>query len=290
MAYRSRTTEVEERDYYGRPRRGGSDVEEIDYSRRSVTRSPPGRARGPVREYDEVDVRVREREGNRAPAFLREDARRADAGPMVLRQREVETFDRVARSPSPVRERPLRRPRSVSPPPFQDRDRGSRTMVVEEERIVTRSPSTARRRSPSPRPRYARRRRSPSVDEEHIRIIERERERIPSPSPSPSPSPPPFVRGPTIEREVITHYRDVNHGQLQICLVILRYAANVSQAWSVPGRPVPLPHHANDREKERQISTYPCRRTGQKLTSTNLPAAVGQRAASDAQDMRKMKW
>ena len=141
MAYRSRTTEIDERDYYGPPRRGGSEVEEIDYRRRSVTRSPPGRARGPVREYDEVDVRVREREGNRAPNFLREDARRAEAGPMVLRQREVETFDRVARSPSPVRERPLRRPRSVSPPPFQDRDRGSRTMVVEEERIVTSSPS-----------------------------------------------------------------------------------------------------------------------------------------------------
>lgn len=203
MAYRGpRTTEFEERDYYApAPRRSAPDLDEREFRRRAVTRSPP-----------------RERE---PPAFLRDEPRRSEAGPMVLRQRDVETFDRHRRSPSPVRvreERIVRRPRSVSPPHMHDHEHEhSRTRVVERERV--RSPSVVRQRSPSPRPmRFVeRRRRSSSLDREHIhtRIVERERERIPSPSPSPPPPPPPppVVRGPTIEREVITHYRDIDHGK-----------------------------------------------------------------------------
>lgn len=201
MAYRGpRTTEFEERDYYPpAPRRSAPDLDEREFRRRAVTRSPP-----------------RERE---PPAFLRDEPRRSEAGPMVLRQRDVETFDRHRRSPSPVRvreERIMRRPRSVSPPHDHDHEH-SRTRIVERERV--RSPSVVRQRSPSPRPmRFVeRRRRSSSVEREHIhtRIVERERERIPSPSPSPPPPPPPppVVRGPTIEREVITHYRDIDHGK-----------------------------------------------------------------------------
>lgn len=68
----------------------------------------------------------------------------------------------------------------------------------------------------SPPPRFVRRR-SPEWKESqreteriHTRIVRR------SPSPSPSPPPPPpqpqVVRGPVIEREVITHYTDVDHG------------------------------------------------------------------------------
>src|SRR5690242_20395004 len=85
-------------------------------------REPPRRA--PVREYDEVDVRFRERErervNDRQPAFMREDNRRAEPGQLVLRQREIETIERPRpRSPSPVRvrERIVERTRSVSPPP-----------------------------------------------------------------------------------------------------------------------------------------------------------------------------
>lgn len=80
-----------------------------------------------------------------------------------------------------------------------------------------------RERSPSPgtmvhidRHEVVRRReRSPTPERERIRIIQREKERVPSPSPSPPPAPaaPPVIRGPTIEREVITHYRDIDHGK-----------------------------------------------------------------------------
>ncbi|POR34196.1 Uncharacterized protein TPAR_05589 [Tolypocladium paradoxum] len=224
MSHRgARMTEFEERerDYYPPPRRSAPEFEDVEYRSRVVTRSPPPRSRVATRELDEVDIRVRERETDRTPAFLREDARRTEAGPMVLRQRDVETFDRHNhRSPSPVRvreERIVRRPKSASPPAMRGSEREhSRTRIVERERERVRSPSIVRRRSPSPRPvRFVeRRRRTPSpVTREHIhtRIVDREKERIPSPSPSPPP-PPPVFRGPTIEREVITHYTDVDHG------------------------------------------------------------------------------
>jgi hypothetical protein len=209
-----RTTDFEDRDYYPAPRRPAVELDDIDYRR--------------------SDVRVRERERereDRTPAFLREDARRTEAGPMVLRKRDVETFDRHMREPSPVRvreERIIRRPRSVSPPHLHGHDHEheherSRTRVVERERERVRSPSVVRRRSPSPARvvRYVERReRSPSpVEHEHerirTRIVERERERERAPSPSPSPSPPPVVRGPTIERQVITHYTDIDHGMIK---------------------------------------------------------------------------
>ncbi len=55
---------------------------------------------------------------------------------------------------------------------------------------------------------------SPSPTRERIRIID-ERERIPSPSPPPPPPELPVIhiQGPTIEREIITHYRDIDHGR-----------------------------------------------------------------------------
>ena len=204
-------TEFEERDYYPPPRRSEQDFQEYD-RRRVITRSPPPRSH----------------DWDRTPAFLREDARRTDTGPMVLRQRQVETFDRHRRSPSPARVREehlVRRPRSVSPPPrryppereFEETRAKSRTRFVEKERF--RSPSVERRRSPSPRPiRYMERPRSPERERERIRtrIIDRQRERSPSPSSSSSssssPEPPRHIRGPIIEREVITHYRDIDHG------------------------------------------------------------------------------
>lgn len=185
MAYR-------DRDEYRR-----SAVEFDDVRTRTVTRSPaPPRARRG--EFEEFDVRIRERDGD-LPDFLR-GSRRPEAGPVVLRPREDPYEQRQPREPVFREERLVRRAQSVAP--------------VEEEIRFTekiRSPSVARRRSPSPRAvRYV----EPSDTSEHIRIIERERERerVPSPSPSPPPAPP-VVRGPVIEREVITHYTDIDHGE-----------------------------------------------------------------------------
>jgi hypothetical protein len=221
--------------------------EDVRISQREPLRRGP-----PVREFEE-DVRISERE-SRVPAFLRDDGRRSEPGGLVLRQRDVETVDRLRRprSPSPVRVRETRiveRTTSVSPPPPRRIERlervdrvdreGIREREREDVRIRVRSPSRGasverirtrtRERSPSPpyvlreseRTRIIERERSPSPppverERERIRIIERERERISSPSSSssPSPSPPPVVRGPTIEREVITHYRDIDHGMI----------------------------------------------------------------------------
>ncbi|KAL2019575.1 hypothetical protein VTK56DRAFT_9472 [Thermocarpiscus australiensis] len=168
----------------------------------------------------DVDVRIRERERerererDRVPAFLREDNRRTEAGPLVLRERQVETVERPrARSPSPVRVRErIVRARSVSPGPRR----------IEEDvrfRQVVREPS----RPPAERIRFVERSRSrsssrsssPSPVRERIRIVEREKDRAPSPAP-PRPPTPKVIRGPTIEREVITHYRDIDHGVVQV--------------------------------------------------------------------------
>lgn len=197
MAYR-RTTDFEEADYMSAPSRsrgGGNDVRVMERDR-------------------EHDVYI-DQHRDRTPSFLRENIRRPEPGPMVLRRREVESFDRHrSRSPTPpparvVEERIVRRARSESPPHAREH---SRTRIVETERTVS-----PQRRSPSPVVRFVEHRRrererSPSEDLEHdhIRIIERERER--GRSPERSPSPPPVVRAPTIEREVITHYTDVDHG------------------------------------------------------------------------------
>ncbi|PFH59279.1 hypothetical protein XA68_12595 [Ophiocordyceps unilateralis] len=220
MAHRSsRANDFEERDYYSAPRRPAAELDDRDYRPRAAPRS-----RAAVSEYDEVDVRLRDREMDRTPAFLRDDCRRPEAGPMVLRQRDIETVDRHARSPSPVpvrRREMVRRPKSTSPPTMRGSEREhSHTRIVERERDRVRSPSVVRCRSPSPLPvRFVeRRRRSPSPvsQHDHIRIVERERQRAPSPSPSPSPPPPPpVIRGPTIEREVITHWTDIDHGMVR---------------------------------------------------------------------------
>lgn len=181
-----RRTEFEERDYGPPPRR----EEEI-------------RSRTVVRE--------RERDDRPLPQWLRED-RRPEGGQMVLRERDVEEYEHI-RSPSPIRMRegaPIRRPRSVS---VGDQER-VHTRIVEE-RI--RSPTGLR--PPSPRGvRFEERfERSPSIvdEREHIHIVERDRRTESSPSRSPSPAPREVVRGPIIERDVITHYTDIDHGKLR---------------------------------------------------------------------------
>ncbi|TQV92099.1 hypothetical protein V2A60_004399 [Cordyceps javanica] len=232
MSYR-RTTDFEEADYMSQPSRsrgGGDQVRVMERDR-------------------EHDVYI-DQHRDRTPAFLRDGGRRAEPGPMVLRRREVESFDRHhhhSRSPTPpriVEERIVRRVRSESPPPPAARER-SRTRIVETERTV--SPVRRRVRSPSPTVRFVEhvvRRRSPSpvseVDHEHIRIVERERGRSPERSPSPSPPPPPpVIKAPTIEREVITHYTDIDHGVIRA------------------RQPSPLPRHrTHDDVRETDIDIH----------------------------------
>ncbi|KAK4102954.1 hypothetical protein N658DRAFT_505971 [Parathielavia hyrcaniae] len=174
----------------------------VDFDDREYVREP---RRAPVREYDEVDVRFRDRVMNdRVPAFLREENRRPEHGQMVLRQREVETVEQ-RRPPSPVQvTQRIIRARSVSPPPRRNEE------DVRFRRVV-REPS----RGPSERIRFVERSRSPSPEvRDRIRIVEREKERAPSPAPPPRPPTPKIIKGPTVEREVITHYRDIDHGMV----------------------------------------------------------------------------
>ncbi|EFW99261.1 hypothetical protein CMQ_5682 [Grosmannia clavigera kw1407] len=208
---------------------------EAGYYDRREERQPefrsPSRG-GRMREVDQVDVRVRERsrerERDRDPFARYHEDRRAENGAMVLRQREIETVERErprARAASPASVRIIRRrsmSRSPSPPEREmnrveirdrvnDRER-DRYRAPEEERVVTRIVQRERERTPSssPEPR------------ERIRIFEQTRSRAPSPSPSPPPAPvaaPPVIRGPVVEREVITHYTDVDHGVVYAPLV-----------------------------------------------------------------------
>ncbi|KLU83355.1 hypothetical protein MAPG_02417 [Magnaporthiopsis poae ATCC 64411] len=197
------------------PRRGGGSEAGV-YERFEEVRREEGSGRS------RIQVRERERErddDSRLPHFMRDERRGPSSaapadtsGAMVLRQREIETVSRPRpRSPSQVRfeERThyVRR-RSPSPSVVSEPPRRERVEIRQFER----------RRSPSPHPSRGR---SPSRERERIRIIERSRsrERIPSPSPSPPPPAPVVVpeviRGPTIEREVITHYRNIDHGVIQ---------------------------------------------------------------------------
>ncbi|KAL8391096.1 hypothetical protein RB595_009918 [Gaeumannomyces hyphopodioides] len=201
------------------PRRRGGPEADV-YERFEEIR----REDGPTRSRVQVRERERERDDDsRVPHFMRDERRGPSSaapadtsGTMVLRQREIETVSRPRhRSPSQVRfeERTqyVRRPRSPSPSVVSEPLPPPRRERVEIRQFE-------RRRSPSPHPSRGR---SPSRERERIRIIERSRsrERIPSPSPSPPPPPAPAVpeviRGPTIEREVITHYRNIDHGVVQ---------------------------------------------------------------------------
>ncbi|KAL7620946.1 hypothetical protein AAE478_008257 [Parahypoxylon ruwenzoriense] len=246
-SYRSSRSDLGDRDYPpGPPRRvPAREIDELDLYERRSRRSSPRRAT--VKEYEDVDVQVRDRERDRVdrtPAFLREDVRRAEAGPLVLRQREVETVDRRRpRSPSPIRyreriiEKDRERESSLPPMPAERRPRFiARSHSPGPAAVRVESRTIERRRERSPTPDRERER-----DRELIRLRierEKERERAPSPSPSPSPPPPPpVIRGPIIEREVITHYRDIDHG--------------IERA--KPPTPPPPPRTVPPRTKERDI-------------------------------------
>ncbi|EGS22976.1 uncharacterized protein CTHT_0014550 [Thermochaetoides thermophila DSM 1495] len=166
-----------------------------------------------AREYEErrYEIRERSRSRDRVPYFLREENRRPEQGPLVLREREREIVERPVRgrSPTPVRvhERVIERTRSVTPPPRPPsrRDGREEVRIRQVVRESSRGPGPERirfidshSRSPSP------------VERERIRIVEKER--APNPPPSPRPTTPQVIQGPIIERQVITHYRDIDHG------------------------------------------------------------------------------
>ncbi|KAK7983976.1 hypothetical protein PG990_012688 [Apiospora arundinis] len=235
-----RPRDYDDRDYYPAPPRGGRDYDDVDvYERREERRSA-----APVRDYQDTEISIRERD-SRTPAFLRDEGRRNEAaGPLVLRAREIETVDRRRpRSPSPppavhVHERFIERERERSPaPPSMAMERRPRFMERE------RSPSPGTMVRVDHREVVRRRERSPTPERERIRIIQRERERIPSPSPSPPPppAPPAVIRGPTIEREVITHYRDIDHGVIKV---------------PSPPPPAPAPRPSRTTERETDIDIY----------------------------------
>ncbi|KAM3501340.1 hypothetical protein MY10362_005629 [Beauveria mimosiformis] len=237
--------------------RRATEFEEVDY----VSQAPRSSRVGVVERDHDVYT-------DRTPYFLRDNGgRRAEPGPMVLRRREVESFDRH-RSPSPPRrvteERIVRRrARSDSPPQLQPQPRErSRTRIVEMERTVSpvRRPQQQQRASP-PAVRFVERRvrrderseesdSESEVDRDHIRIIERERGRSPERSPSPSPPPPPplppqVIKAPTIEREVITHYTDIDHGVIR------------ARQPSPPPPPPPQPRHrTHDDVRETDIDIH----------------------------------
>ncbi|KAH8838174.1 hypothetical protein MCOR27_006713 [Pyricularia oryzae] len=234
MSHRDRDIYDDRESYYStgpRRSRAGSDTDL--YERFQEVRRDDRRM--PVRERDRDND-----SDSRLPSFMRRDESRRPAessGPLVLRQREVETVTRPQpRSPSQVRFqeersyiRRTRSPsRSPSPPPARDRidiretrimEQNRRSPSVERIRSATRIVKREQEREPSP-VRIVRRGRSPSVERERIRIIERSRsrERLPSPSPSPPPPPPvpEVIRAPTIEREVITHYKNIDHGTIHL--------------------------------------------------------------------------
>ncbi|KAI1092934.1 hypothetical protein F5B19DRAFT_178821 [Rostrohypoxylon terebratum] len=232
MAYRSSRSDLSDRGDYA-PRRGPArEIDDFEIYDRRERRTSPRRVS--VREYEDLD---RERgRVDRTPAFLKDDGRRPEAGQLVLRSREVEEIDRRRRSPSPVRYRE----RIVD----RERERAPSMPPERRPRYIERSPSPApaavrvesrtieRRRERSPTPDRER-------DRELIRLrIEREKERTPSPSPSPPPPPPPpVIRGPTIEREVITHYRDIDHGLVR----------------AKPPTPPPPPRTAPPQVRERDL-------------------------------------
>ncbi|KAK8016246.1 hypothetical protein PG993_014435 [Apiospora rasikravindrae] len=211
-----RPRDYDDRNYYPAPPRGGRDYDDVDIYDRQERRSSPPRSRAPVREYEDTEISIRDRE-SRTPAFLRDEGRRPEAGPMVLRAREIETVDRRRpRSPSPVHvhERYIERERERSPaPPSMAMERRPRFMERE------RSPSPGTMVRVDHREMVRRRERSPTPERERerIRIIQ-------------------LIRGPTIEREVITHYRDIDHAHR-------------------PRRRHPRPSRTMDRETDIDIYT-----------------------------------
>lgn len=148
-------------------------------------------------------------------------------GQLVVREREiVEADDHHLRGPEQPLRSAMRRPgRPGLGPPEQSYVRISEEERVRiEERDRNRAYPRQRLRSPSPSIATTTTTDTTSTDEdihistERYRGRGRSRERVQrrhshSSSISPDEDEPAVIRGPTYEREVITHYRDIDHGE-----------------------------------------------------------------------------
>lgn len=202
--------------------------EEIVFRDRERSR---GASRAPPPPDEEIDISIRRREDNddRRSSPPRSEAREADIREtrgrdhrdgrrpptIVIEREEIDTRERrraspprdVGRGGAETREEIDIRIREADrlDHPRQQRSR-SRSKVVarKEEEWIVRRP----RRDPSPPPR--------DYEKEEIIIRRRERSSSPDPPPrEPSPEPvpelEPIVRPPIVQ-EVITHYRNIDHG------------------------------------------------------------------------------
>ncbi|KAF4124471.1 Conserved glutamic acid rich protein [Geosmithia morbida] len=187
---RPRMTSFEEGDYYAAPRQSDPTFDESYRHRRRVASPPPP-----------------SRHGSRTPAFLRENGRPMEPGPMVLRQRDVETYDR-------------HRPTSTDSQRAQDH------------RMARRLGGQPRGDPRQQQPPYydggydsaGPLRRSRSADRIRARVIDHrdaspdsltdssDTSSVAASSEASSPPPRRVVREPTVERDVITHYRGIDHG------------------------------------------------------------------------------
>lgn len=183
--------------------RGGDE----DFRRAEPRRVEPRRA------FDTVSERSA---SSRTPGFLmREEPR---GGELVLRSRKVESGFSRRRSPSssPSPERRMVRDRRVESPPLVHDGHARRARSMSRVRMMERDRSV----SPESGRVTIMRGRSPSSERFRASLRERDREvitrgRTPSPPPMPEPErQPQVIKGPIIEREVVTHWRDIDHGKI----------------------------------------------------------------------------
>ncbi|RDW62065.1 hypothetical protein BP6252_11498 [Coleophoma cylindrospora] len=176
----------------GGPRRVAEYEERDTYYR---DEAPPVRAPVRTREREETDIYTRR---DTRPAFLQDDYSRAEGGPLVLRQRDTETYSRPPRprSLSPVRRvtetrEVVRRDRSPSPVRRvtesrevfrRERSPSPVRRVVESREVLRRERSLSPVRSVA-RERFTQRSPSPPYREERFRerVVERESSMPPPP-------------------------------------------------------------------------------------------------------------
>lgn len=257
IVIREKERERDRRPPYPTSEIGRGDREEIIFRERPLSRAPPPRGkeeeidisirrredddrsiappRSEVRERDVEEIRIRRGEGDRRPA------RREVVEEEEIRIRERDSPPRRGgredtREEIDIRIRESDRLGARPPPREPSRSRGHVVATEKEEWIVRRP-----RREPSPPPR--------DYEKEEIIIRRKERSVSPEPpprEPSPDPLPPPLepIVRPPIVQEVITHYRNIDHG---------------FERAREPTPPPPPPSPPREREEDLEIAI---RRTG----------------------------
>jgi len=217
-----------------RPPRREFEEEEVVVRRRQIPDDPPPpRERDPPpREEIDIDIRREERQGQRQRPREEEievDIRREERRPRPRPPRELEREEeppRQRRREKPVEEIDIDIRREGSERPRRPRPWEEEIDInIKREDPRERVKETIIYREPSP-PRHVAREREEFIyrrrEPERPPVIEKEEiivRRIRSPSPESSPSPPPPappslepVTRPPIVQEVITHYRNIDHG------------------------------------------------------------------------------